>query len=255
MKPRHAIILAAGRGSRLGGLTIERPKCLVPVNGHPLIEWQKQALTSAGVTTLGVVRGYLAGQLERPGLMAFDNARWASTNMVRSLQCAAPWLRAHPCIVSYADLVYFPNTVAQLAASPADIALTFDMQWRGQWEARFGDPLIDAETFAIDGTGRITDIGRKPSSLDEVNGQYMGLLKFTPAGWAVVEHYLDSLDPADADRLDMTGLLARLIGRGVTVQGVGIADPWFEVDSASDLEVCEAALTRLNLQLPDDAAD
>lgn len=242
MIPRHAIILAAGRGSRLGGLTTEQPKCLVPVQGHPLLEWQQHALRSSGITSVAVVRGYLADQLTRPGLVAFDNPRWSATNMVRSLQCAAPWLRQHPCLVSYSDIVYLEPTVTALAACPADIALTFDVNWRSQWEARFGDPLVDAETFAVDDAGRVVDIGRKPTRLDEINGQYMGLLKFTPAGWAVIESFLDSLAPAEADRLDMTGLLSRLVARGVAIQGVPISDPWFEVDSQSDLEVCERAL-------------
>lgn len=245
MTVRRAVVLAAGRGSRLGGLTSERPKCLVPVLGRPLLEWQMEALRGAGVEEVGVVRGYMGEMLERPGVRLFDNPRWAATNMVRSLQCAAEWLRDAPCLVSYADLVYFAPTVASLAQSPADIALTFDLNWQAQWEARFGDPLVDAETFAIDAAHRITDIGRKPSSLAEINGQYMGLLKFTPAGWASVERMLDGLAPEAADRLDMTSLLRRLIESGVAIVGVGITDVWFEVDSATDIEVCEATLARL----------
>lgn len=245
MTPHHAIVLAAGRGSRLGDLTTERPKCLVPVLGRPLLEWQMEALGAAGIETVGIVRGYQGQLLERPDVTLFDNPRWAATNMVRSLMCAAEWLRQYPCVVSYADLIYVGATVGHLARADADLAITFDRNWQAQWEARFGDPLVDAETFAIDPDGRVTDIGRKPTHLGEINGQYMGLLKFTPRGWAEVEALLGALQPTVVDRLDMTSLLQRLIISGVRVHGVGITDPWFEVDSQKDLEACEFALAHL----------
>jgi choline kinase len=245
MTPHHAIVLAAGRGIRLGDLTTERPKCLVPVLGRPLLDWQMAALGAAGIDTVGIVRGYQGQMLERPDVVLFDNPRWAETNMVRSLMCAAEWLRQYPCVVSYADLIYVEATVRHLADADADLAITFDRNWQTQWEARFGDPLVDAETFAIDQDNRVTDIGRKPTHLGEINGQYMGLLKFTPRGWAQVEALLGALEPAVVDRLDMTSLLQRLIVSGVHVHGVGITDPWFEVDSAADLAACETALSHL----------
>lgn len=252
MTPPRAIILAAGRGSRLGGHTGDRPKCLVPVGGRPLLEWQIDALAKAGVTSIAVVRGYEGWQLEGRATELFDNPRWAQTNMVRSLECAAAWLRESACIVSYSDIIYFESAVRQLIAAESDIAITFDREWRKQWEDRFGDPLIDAETFQVDGSGRVTDIGRKPTSLDQVNGQYMGLLKFTPAGWRDVESELAAAGPTTVDRLDMTSLLRLLIGRGVQVQGVGLSERWFEVDSPSDLELCEQFLSGGHISSPRD---
>ena len=43
----RGIILAAGRGSRMKHLTSERPKCMVKLQGKPLIEWQLEALRAA----------------------------------------------------------------------------------------------------------------------------------------------------------------------------------------------------------------
>jgi choline kinase len=193
------------------------------------------------VTDIGIVRGYQGQVLDRPGVTFFENPRWAETNMVRSLECAAAWLRESPCLVSYADIVYFESTVRALNATTANLALTFDLNWRRQWEARFGDPLLDAETFAVNAEGFVTDIGRRPTRLDEINGQYMGLLKITPDGWRAVEHALAAAGAA-ADRLDMTSLFQRLIAAGTPVTGVPVSDPWFEIDSQTDLDVCEREL-------------
>src|SRR6185503_13206340 len=53
----RAIILAAGRGSRMGQLTAEIPKCLVQLGGKPLLEWQTGALRAAGIDRIAVVTG------------------------------------------------------------------------------------------------------------------------------------------------------------------------------------------------------
>lgn len=82
-------------------------------------------------------------------------------------------------------------------------------------------------------------IGGRASSAEEIQGQYMGLLAFAPSGWAKVETYLKACAPEVADKLDMTGLLARLIAEAVPVGGVPYEGIWGEVDSSSDLALFE----------------
>ena len=53
-----AIILAAGRGSRMGNLTDESPKCLVELRARPLLEWQLMAIREAGIDDIAIVNGY-----------------------------------------------------------------------------------------------------------------------------------------------------------------------------------------------------
>src|SRR3712207_5893851 len=53
-----AIILSAGKGSRLLPLTAERPKCLIELSGRSLLEWQLDALEEAGLTDIVVVTGF-----------------------------------------------------------------------------------------------------------------------------------------------------------------------------------------------------
>ncbi|HEY9841671.1 MAG TPA: NTP transferase domain-containing protein, partial [Candidatus Obscuribacterales bacterium] len=77
-----AIILAAGRGSRMQGLSEAQPKCLTRLGDRPLLEWQLGALRQAGITETAVVKGYRGELLERPDLYGFENPRWAQTNMV-----------------------------------------------------------------------------------------------------------------------------------------------------------------------------
>ena len=67
----RAIILAAGRGSRLGHLGNDRPKCFVELEGKPLIERQIAALRRGGADEIGVVRGYRAEMIDFPGPLLF----------------------------------------------------------------------------------------------------------------------------------------------------------------------------------------
>lgn len=58
-----AIILAAGRGSRLGNLTREVPKPLTLLAGKSLVEWQINALQVAGIQKINLVTGYAGDKL------------------------------------------------------------------------------------------------------------------------------------------------------------------------------------------------
>ncbi|MBF0179869.1 MAG: phosphocholine cytidylyltransferase family protein [Magnetococcales bacterium] len=236
----RAVILAAGRGSRMGSLTGERPKCLVELRGRPLLEWQLAALNEAGIGAIALVTGYRREMLVGRVATEFHNPRWATTNMVTSLACAAAWLEEGPCIVSYSDIFYDAGAVASLMATPASLAVTYDPNWRALWERRFGDPLRDAESFRLDGRGHLLEIGNRPGSVEEVEGQYMGLLRFTPEGWAEVSRIRAALPGEEADRMHMTGTLQKVIEAGrVTVAAIPYPRAWGEVDSPEDLAACQ----------------
>jgi len=232
-----AIILAAGRGSRMKTLTDDRPKCLVEYRGKPLLDWQIESLQKAGINEIAIVTGYKRELLASRGLIEFHNPRWVETNMVSSLACAEDWLRADVCIVSYSDIFYEPAAVIALMNTEADLAVTYDENWRALWEKRFADPLSDAETFRLSIDGRtLREIGNTPRNLDEIQGQYMGLLRFTPKGWGEVARIRATLDPGVRDRMHMTGTLQKVIDAGrIPILGVPYYGAWGEVDSEEDL--------------------
>jgi len=232
----RAVILAAGRGRRMGHLGDDRPKCLVELEGKPLIERQIAALRRGGVQEIGVVRGYRADMIDFPGLAWFTNERWAETNMVMSLAAAAPWLRSGPVIVSYADIFYRSELVRGLAGAPGQLVISYDRAWRSLWTRRFTDPLADAETFRINATGQLLEIGGRTTRIEDIEGQYMGLSKFTPPAWGAIETLLAKLDAPIRDRLDMTGLLRRLLaGNELRISTFGTDGQWGEIDNPEDV--------------------
>ncbi len=231
------IILAAGRGSRMGSLTNDKPKCLVELGGKSLLQWQLEALKGAGISEIGIVRGYLADKLSISGIKYFENNNWQKTNMISSLSCAKEWLQNYTCIVSYSDIVYSIDTVNILNEAQGDIIITYDPNWLKLWKIRFEDPLIDAETFCVNETGKLIEIGNKANNFDEIKGQYMGLLKISQRGWKIIENYLSKLKKEESDIIQTTSLLQKLIKSGVEIRAVPIKDDWFEIDNENDLEI------------------
>lgn len=232
----RAIILAAGRGSRMQNLTDERPKCLVELRGKSLLDWQLQALRAAGIDDIAVVTGYKRELLAGRGLVEFHNPRWAETNMVSSLSYAKNWLQTETCIVSYSDIFYTQVAVQSLLACLAPLAVTYDPNWLELWTQRFGDPLLDAETFRLTSKHTLAEIGNKPKSVNDIQGQYMGLLRFTPDGWKEVVRIRAQLTAKQRDKMHMTGTLQKVIEAGrIAIAALPFTGKWGEVDSAEDL--------------------
>lgn len=239
------IILAAGRGSRMKELTAQKPKCLLRLAGKPLLSWQVNSLREAGVDRLLVVRGYasecIVGDFE-----TVENPRWQSTNMLATLLCARQFAMSafadgvERLIISYSDIVYNPDHVRALLACPKDIAITYDTAWEALWRTRFGDPLLDAETF-LEQNGVLCEIGGKAASLDDIHGQYMGLLSFNLAGWQNMAR-LCSESGEKIDKMDMTAFLRAMLNRGIPIGAVPVAGRWCEADTEKDIEAYERAL-------------
>jgi choline kinase len=231
-----AIILAAGRGSRMKNLTRERPKCLVELRGKPLIEHQITSLREAGIQEIAIVTGYRREMIADYGDKEFYNENWASTNMVGSLCKADEWLRHEDCIVTYSDIFYDPSAVTSLMQSSASLAITYDINWLRLWQQRFGDPLLDAETFRLHEDGSLAEIGNKPDLISQIEGQYMGLLRFTPSGWAACDRIISQITQEQFNLIHMTGLLQKIIKAGyVTIQANPYDGEWGEIDSQNDL--------------------
>lgn len=240
----RAIILAAGRGSRLGNLTASKPKGLVMLAGQSLLERQLNVLRNSGITEIAIVRGYQPESFAFADVTYFDNPQWEHTNMVMSLCAAKAWLEQAPCLVTYADIVYDAAVLQLLSHNLGDILIPYNRNWLPLWQNRFADPLSDAESFAINSDNHLIEIGNKCQSANEIQGQYMGLLRFTPIGWQRVWQTLNQLTPETRNRLDMTALLQVLLKQGVAIATFPSDSLWLEVDNQQDLQLYEQWLAQ-----------
>jgi len=238
-----AIILAAGKGVRMGKYTQDVPKGMLSVNGKTLIEWQMQALRRGGVESIVIGTGYQRETIPYEDVIYYHNPDFATTNMVETLMCARPELDCD-IIISYADIVYTAALVEQLAATEAPVAVAVDAAWREYWTLRFGSAEEDLETLTVR-DGRIVELGKEVSSSEGIDHRYIGLIKFSKEAWHDVLALYDAKKAEGAAWKQsgkdfrngyMTDLLNELIENDLPVVPCVSEKQWMEFDTEQDYE-------------------
>ena len=239
-----AIILAAGAGNRLQPYSNSKPKCLVKVAGQSLLQRQIQTIRSNKIDDITIITGYMANKIDIKGTRKFHNPKYAHTNMVSTLFMATEILNSgDPVIVSYGDIIYQKEILRRVISCNASICLPIDMQWERYWSARMPDPLNDVETLKLSAVDDVIELGKKPISRSEIQGQYIGLMKFNAllAGQlTTIYNGLDrsaDYDGKDFDNMYMTTFLQILINRKWRAKAIKIENGWLEVDTPEDLEL------------------
>lgn len=191
-----AIIIGAGRGSRLEHLTDDVPKTLVPVLGRPMLDQILDALAFAGFERKDIVfvTGYRAEviQARYPDLTFVHNDAWEQNNILLSLLYARDFM-AEGFVSTYADIVYRPEVARDVRGSAHSIALGCDVDWRRRYVRRTRHPESDAEKLLAEGE-RVTRLSRTIAS-EEASGEFIGVMK---VGAEAVGPLLASFDRARA---------------------------------------------------------
>lgn len=245
------IILAAGEGKRLRPLTLEKPKCLVKLLGKSILEWQLITLKEYGISDISVVRGYKKEKINFPKIKYYLNEKYDSTNMVETLFCAENELN-ESCIISYGDIIYQKNILKKLLEDKNDFSIIIDKEWEKYWRMRFEDPLEDAESLKLDSEGNIVEIGQKTNDVNDIQGQFIGLIKIQGKGLEITKSFYEKSkeeanrtgrnplnDKLSFEKSYMTDFLQGLIKEQQKLKPVYIKNGWLEVDSMKDYELYE----------------
>ena len=245
-----AIIVAAGLGRRLNPYTDDRPKCMVPVAGKPILQRQVDALRAHGVDDVIVVRGYLGDRITVDGLRFYENPRFRENNILASLMYAASELDEE-FVFSYSDIVFHPDVVGTLLATKGDAALVIDRQWMRAYEGRTEHPVPEAELASVDG-GRVTRVGKRAVPQEQAVGEFIGLARFSGAIGKLMRNEYVRLDKelaggpfGNAPRFEvayLTDMLNHLIERGSEMRPAFIDEQWREIDTTQDLERAERVI-------------
>ncbi|MBT4730430.1 phosphocholine cytidylyltransferase family protein [Candidatus Woesearchaeota archaeon] len=238
------IIVSAGQGTRLRPLTNNKPKCMVEYNGKPIIDYILDAAEYCHIKDISIVNGYkkdmLESHLKDRGCTFFTNKEFYKTNMVYTLFNAKEFMSGD-IIISYADIVYRPKILERLMASNADFSVVVDKDWKELWSLRMESPLEDAETLKIQ-DGHIIELGKKPNSYNEIEGQYIGLIKISKFALPKFIKFYENLDKAknydgkDYNNMYMTSLIQMIIDNVMDVTPVFINGGWIEIDSTEDIK-------------------
>ena len=107
---------------------------------------------------------------------------------------AKDWLRNNTCIISYSDIIYENKVLKSLVESENLIDVVVDKEWKRLWEIRMENPLDDAESLVIE-NNKIKEIGFKTIDYNQIQGQYIGLIKFSKEIVQEILKFYNSLDP------------------------------------------------------------
>jgi len=251
-----AIIVAAGRGRRLGPETADIPKCMVSVGGRPILHRQLDALTASGADDVVIVRGYLGDRIApavvTPGKQAapvrfVENPDWESNNILTSLLYAE---REMPggFLFSYSDIVFATEHARRVAASSADVALIVDRRWQDAYVGRVHHPVSEAELVKVEDTGdgpRVRRVGKRVVPAGEAAGEFIGLAKFSAAGAAALAGVWARArargmeepfgQAASLRQAYLSDALNQMADDGVALTPVFIDGRWREIDTEEDL--------------------
>jgi choline kinase len=242
--PAHVVVLAAGRGSRLGALGGSTPKWLLRVGGRTLADRQLEgiALAAGAVASVRVVVGHAAAAIEaelaaRPAAVGIVvNPEFAELNNWWSLLRALRELPEDgPVVVMNADLLAAPEQVAAFlrdaSTGDADGVLAVDV------DKRLTD---ESMKVSLGPEATLAHIG-KAAVADPV-GEYVGMLLARGATLRRMREILESfVGRADAAGEWYEGAVGRTAAGGVAWHVWPMpAGGWVEIDDDADLEAAES---------------
>ena len=239
-----AIIIAAGMGTRLRPHTNHKPKCMVEIQGKPILHHQIDALKANGIDDIVVIGGYKRNRIQAPGIRMVPNAEYATNNILMSLFSAGPEL-VGDVVVSYGDIVYSASVVQALMNSFFQSALVVDFEWSTIYEGRTDHPIEQAELCEIRENGHIVRVGKHVGP-ENACGEFIGLSRLNGSMvarlWA---RYHDVLSRGD-DRPYMNAPTFRkayftdIINDAIQDQEhfgvVPIEGGWREIDTVQDYD-------------------
>ena len=240
-----AIILAAGKGTRLGHYTKDIPKGMLQFKGKSLIEHQVEIYHKCGIDDIIIITGYKAEKIKIPNVRYFFNKDYETTNMVESLFCAEKEFN-EDIVVSYADILFETEVLKRLIKHKSDIVVTTDIGWKEYWKARHGDIMKDAESLVFAEDGRIIEIGKPDPEVEDMHARYVGLIKFTRKGLEVTKKIYHEAKSkywgkpwqtsSVFQKAYMTDLLQAIIDSEAKVYPLKIEKGWLEFDTIEDYE-------------------
>lgn len=228
-----AVILAAGRGTRLRPLTDTMPKPLLTVAGRPILKHILLGIASAGITKAMVITGYLAQQIEdyfgdgqRVGLRLHYRRQEEPTGSGAATLLTEDFVAGQPFLLSFADILTSRENYAALlrkfAANPCDALLGLN---------EVEDPWAGAAVY-LDGD-RVTRLVEKPPrGTSTTRWNNAGVMILTECIFPA----LRELKPSEQGERETPRAVAALVEAGSRVLGLPFAGFWSDVGTVEELE-------------------
>lgn len=242
----QAIMLAAGKGSRLGKYTKNNTKCMLEVHGKTLLERAIDALLLAGIKDFIIVLGYKGenvkkyirekGLDKKINIIYVDNDVYDTTNNIYSLYLAKDYLIKDDTILLESDLIYDVSIVKKLVDSKYDSAAVI---------AKY-EEWMDGTVVTLNDEGFINSfIERKNFEYKNADNCYktVNIYKFSKEfSEKFYLPFLESYIKAYGNN-DYYELVLKVISglKEVKLHGFKLTgEDWYEIDDAQDYDIVNA---------------
>lgn len=247
------IFIAAGMGSRLAPYTDDCPKCMLPLNGRPVIKNNINCFLPSNDFQINIVVGYKKNKIIISNTRKFENTNYKNNNILFSLMYASTVFeecieQQRDLIISYSDIIYSKSIVDKLVSNTSDIVVATDMDWQKAYQGRTEHPISEAERVYLNKKGIAIKLGKNLEENENLDsGEFIGLLKLSPAGasaWLenfnTINKSLKANDPFQGSnefqKAYLTHFLQYLISQGLEINCSKFEGGWMEFDTSQDYE-------------------
>lgn len=226
----QAVIMAAGKGSRLGSLTAGKPKSFVEIKGHKLIEYNLKLLERFGVGEIIIVTGYQSEAFEElfknmKNIRFAYNPFYEMVNVLGSFYMGMDLIQ-DDFIYLHADTICDPSIFEKLVKMTSDVTLPVDYR------------ACDDEAMKVKSrNGKITQITKKMPN-ETADGEFIGMASFCKKVLPAIKEKTRQLMKEKAFDAYFESAIQRLIDeeefdiKAVPTEGAF----WAEIDFIEDYE-------------------
>lgn len=253
-----AVILAAGRGSRIKPLSDNMPKSLLKINGKSILQTNIDTIKSCGIDDIVIVKGYKAELINFPGIRYYVNENFKHTEQLVSFFCAKNEMDK-PFLLLFGDVLFRKSVLSGLIKKEGDIVLAVDTCWKEIYKNKRGydldrirgQDLLWGENSQINKIGNCLNIQNFETHAFEAFAEWVGLAKFSKKGAELcADMYNNLLESGDGFTFQgeitiacakIINLLQELIVRNQKLTYFDIKNPdkWKEINTLKDLKIAE----------------
>jgi dTDP-glucose pyrophosphorylase len=220
-----AVILAAGRGTRMRELTAELPKPMIEVRGKPVLQHIVEGLRDAGVREVLLVVGYRADSVRD----FFSDGRRYNVNIQyakqivqdgtgRVLDLARNFAANRPFILAYGDILVDPTNYKRMVNLPDDAEALLTVT-RGEDVSKGGAVFLNDQMDLV-------ELREKPKPGEPTSPWYnAGLYAFRPS----IFDFTAKLKPSPRGEYELTDAIRDLAHSGKKVQALELTGEWADV--------------------------
>src|SRR5467141_229006 len=220
-----AVLLAAGRGTRMRELTADLPKPMMEVRGQPVLQHMVEGLRDAGVRRFLIIVGYRAEAVQN---FFGDGSRYkidiqyatqvAQDGTGRVVDLGRDFVSDSPFVLAYGDILVDPANYKRIVDLSNDVEALISVT-RGEDVSKGGAVFVNEKM-------ELVDLREKPKAGEPSSPWYnAGLYAFRPS----IFDFTAKLKPSPRGEYELTDAIRDLAQSGSKVQALELTGEWADV--------------------------